>query len=143
MEATKSALESLVMKPSFWSQKRVLITGHTGFKGGWLSLWLQMMKAQVVGYSLLPPTEPSLFNVAQVGKHMQSIIGDIRDFDHLRRVISEHQPEIVFHLAAQAIVRDSYEDPLNTFDTNIMGTVKMLEAIRLADCVRAVVVVTR
>jgi CDP-glucose 4,6-dehydratase len=140
--ATKSTLEGLAMNQTFWSGKRVLVTGHTGFKGGWLSLWLQMMGAKVVGYSLLPPTEPSLFNVANVSDHMHSIIGDIRDFDHLRRVISDHRPGIVFHLAAQALVRNSYEDPVNTFDSNIMGTVKMLEAIRLEDCIHAVVVIT-
>jgi CDP-glucose 4,6-dehydratase len=130
------------MNTAFWSGKRVLVTGHTGFKGGWLSLWMQMMGAKVVGYSLLPPTEPSLFNVANVGDHMHSIIGDIRDFDHLRKVVGDHRPEIVFHLAAQALVRNSYEEPVNTFDSNIMGTVKMLEAIRLEDCVHAVVVIT-
>lgn len=130
------------MNPSFWSGKRVLITGHSGFKGGWLSLWLQMMNAKVIGYSLPAPTSPSLFDVARVEEKIDSIIGDIRDLDHLRRVIKTHQPEIVFHLAAQAIVRLSYEDPLNTFDSNIMGTVKLLEAIRSVDCVRAVVIIT-
>jgi CDP-glucose 4,6-dehydratase len=139
---TKPALEDMVMKAAFWSKKRVLVTGHTGFKGGWLSLWLQLMGAEVVGYSLQPPTEPSLFKEARVSADMHSIIGDIRDLDHLRRVIDDHQPEIVFHLAAQAIVRESYEDPLTTFDSNVMGTVKTLEAVRQSGCVRAVVVVT-
>ena len=130
------------MKPAFWSGKRVLITGHTGFKGGWLALWLQMMQAEVVGYSLPAPTQPSLYDVARVGDRMHSIIGDIRDLDHLQRVMRAHQPEIVFHLAAQAIVRTSYDDPVDTFDSNVMGTVKLLEAVRLAGGVRAVVVVT-
>ena len=130
------------MNPAFWSGKRVLITGHTGFKGGWLALWLQMMKAEVIGYALAPPTEPSLFNVSRVGEQMHSIIGDIRDLSHLQQVIREHRPEIVFHLAAQAIVRTSYEDPLYTFDCNIMGTAKVLQAIRQSDGVRAAVVIT-
>ncbi len=135
-------MEGLVVKPGFWAGKRVLVTGHTGFKGGWLSLWLQMMGAEVIGYSLPPPTEPNLFTAARVNQCLHSVIGDIRDFDHIRKVINEHRPEIVFHLAAQAIVHQSYADPLNTFDTNIMGTVKLLEAIRLADCVRVVLVIT-
>jgi CDP-glucose 4,6-dehydratase len=136
------AVESLVMNSAFWQKKRVLVTGHTGFKGSWLSLWLQMMGAQVIGYSLSPPTSPSLFQVARVADDMHSIIGDIRDLNRLQSVISEHRPEIVFHLAAQAIVRDSYKDPLDTFDTNIMGTAKVLEAIRRAEGIRAAVMIT-
>jgi CDP-glucose 4,6-dehydratase len=142
MAKRKSAVESVDMNPEFWSGKRVLITGHSGFKGGWLSLWLQMMNAKVTGYSLPAPTSPSLFDVARIGTKIHSIIGDIRDFEHLQSVIKAYRPEIVFHLAAQAIVRVSYEDPLNTFDSNIMGTVKLLEAIRSVDFVRAVVVIT-
>jgi CDP-glucose 4,6-dehydratase len=91
------------MNPAFWNGKRVLMTGHTGFKGSWLSLWLQSMGAQVIGYALAPPTNPSLFEVAEVGKGMTSIIGDIRELDHLRQVFAENQPEIVIHMAAQPL----------------------------------------
>ena len=130
------------MNAGFWRGKRVLLTGHTGFKGSWLSLWLQSMGAQVVGYALAPPTNPSLFEVAEVGKGMTSIIGDIRDLEHLRRVFAEHQPEIVIHMAAQALVRYSYANPVETYATNVMGTVHVLEAARLTGCVRAIVNVT-
>ena len=100
-------MEGLEMNPEFWIGKRVLITGHTGFKGSWLSLWLQSMGAKVVGYALTPPTNPSLFEVAEVGRSMTSIIGDIRDLPHLQKVFTEHQPEIVIHMAAQPLVRYS------------------------------------
>src|SRR5574340_1507047 len=127
---------------SFWAGKAVLLTGHTGFKGSWLSLWLQSMGAQVVGYALAPPTNPSLFEVAEVGKGMASIVGDIRDLEHLRAVFAEHKPEIVIHMAAQALVRRSYANPLETYSTNVMGTVNLLEAARPAGSVRAIVNVT-
>ena len=130
------------MNADFWRGKRVLLTGHTGFKGSWLSLWLQSMGAQVVGYALAPPTQPSLFEVAQVGAGMTSIVGDIRDLAHLRAVFDEHQPEIVFHLAAQALVRYSYSEPVETYATNVMGTVNLLEAVRHSPSVKAVVNVT-
>ena len=130
------------VNPAFWKGKRVLLTGHTGFKGSWLSLWLQSMGAQVVGYALAPPTNPSLFEVAEVGKGMTSIIGDIRDLEHLRKVFAEHQPEIVIHMAAQALVRYSYVEPVETYSTNVMGTVNLLEAVRSTDSVKAVVNVT-
>ena len=94
-------MESMEMNPEFWAGKRVLLTGHTGFKGSWLSLWLQSMGAKVVGYALTPPTNPSLFEVANVSQGMTSIIGDIRDLAHLQKVFAEHQPEIVIHMAAQ------------------------------------------
>jgi len=126
----------------FWKGKRVLITGHTGFKGSWLSLWLQSMGAQVVGYALAPPTEPSLFEVAKVGVGMTSIAGDIRDLENLRRVFAEHQPEIVIHMAAQPLVRYSYIEPVETYSTNVMGTVNLLEAVRSSASVKAVVNVT-
>jgi len=127
---------------AFWKDKRVLLTGHTGFKGGWLSLWMQSMDAQVMGYALAPPTNPSLFEVAEVGKGMTSIIGDIRDLAHLRKAFAEHKPEIVIHMAAQPLVRYSYIEPVETYSTNVMGTVNLLEAVRGTDSVRAVVNVT-
>lgn len=130
------------MNQEFWQGKRVLLTGHTGFKGSWLSLWLQSMGACVVGYALAPSTKPNLFDVAKVGKGMTSIVGDIRDLEHLRSVFNEHQPEIVFHMAAQALVRYSYVEPVETYSTNVMGTVNLLEAVRSTGSVRAVVNVT-
>jgi len=127
---------------SFWNGKVVLLTGHTGFKGSWISLWLQSMGAKVVGYSLAPPTNPSLFVTANVAEGMTSIVGDIRDLEHLRAVFAEHQPGIVIHMAAQALVRHSYANPVETYSTNVMGTVHVLEAARLAGCVHAIVNVT-
>ena len=127
---------------TFFHQKKVLVTGHTGFKGSWLSLWLQSMGAQVVGYALTPPTNPSLFEVADVAKGMTSIIGDIRDLEHLRKVFAEHQPEIVIHMAAQPLVRYSYIEPVETYSTNVMGVVNLLEAVRSTKSVKAVVNVT-
>jgi CDP-glucose 4,6-dehydratase len=135
-------VEGVVVNPAFWKGKRVLLTGHTGFKGSWLSLWLQSMGAQVVGYALAPPTNPSLFEVAEVGKEMTSIIGDIRDLERLRAAFAEHRPEIVFHMAAQSLVRYSYIEPVETYSTNVMGTVNLLEAVRGMDSVKAVVNVT-
>lgn len=130
------------MNPSFWQGKKVFMTGHTGFKGGWLSLWLQEMGAIVKGYSLSAPTSPSLFEEANVGARMSNEEGDIRDFTHLRQVISEFKPEIVFHMAAQPLVRLSYEDPMETYSTNVMGTVYLLEAVKQVGGVKAVVNIT-
>ena len=130
------------MNVAFWHGKRVLLTGHTGFKGSWLSLWLQSMGAKVIGYALTPPTNPSLFEVANVSSGMTSIIGDIRDLAHLQKVFTEHQPEIVIHMAAQPLVRYSYLEPVETYSTNVMGTVNLLEAIRQTKSVKAVVNVT-
>ncbi len=130
------------MNAEFWRGKRVLLTGHTGFKGSWLSLWLQSMGARVVGFALAPPTKPSLFEVAGVEKGMTSIIGDIRDLAHLRQVFAEHQPEIVIHMAAQPLVRYSYIEPVETYSTNVMGVVNLLEAVRSTPSVKAVVNVT-
>jgi CDP-glucose 4,6-dehydratase len=135
-------MEGMEVSPSFWKDKRVLLTGHTGFKGSWLSLWLQSMGAQVVGYALAPPTNPSLFEVAKVAKGMTSIIGDIRDLAHLSKVFVERQPEIVIHMAAQPLVRYSYVEPVETYSTNVMGTVNLLEAVRSTSSVKAVVNVT-
>lgn len=120
----------------------MLLTGHTGFKGGWLSLWLQSMGAQVTGYALAPPTNPSLFEVADVARGMTSVIGDIRDLEHLRKVFVERQPEIVIHMAAQPLVRYSYAEPVETYSTNVMGTVNLLESVRVTSSVKAVVNVT-
>jgi CDP-glucose 4,6-dehydratase len=130
------------MNAAFWQGKRVLLTGHTGFKGSWLSLWLQSMGAEVFGYALMPPTNPSLFEVAKVGRGMTSIIGDIRDLTHLQNAFTEHQPEIVIHMAAQPLVRYSYIEPVETYSTNVMGTVNLLEAVRHTKSVKAVVSVT-
>ena len=130
------------MNSDFWHGKRVLLTGHTGFKGSWLSLWLQSMGAQVTGYALAPPTNPSLFDMADVGKGMTSVIGDIRDLANLQSVFAEHQPEIVIHMAAQPLVRYSYQNPVETYATNVMGTVHLLEAVRNTPGVKAVVNIT-
>lgn len=126
----------------FWSGKRVFLTGHTGFKGSWLSLWLQDMGAELTGFALAPPTDPSLFDVASVADGMTSIIGDIRDGEHLHAALSAAAPEIVVHMAAQPLVRASYVDPVGTYATNVMGTVHLLEAVRQTPGVRAVCVVT-
>lgn len=130
------------MNPTFWSGKRVLMTGHTGFKGSWLALWLQTLGAQVTGYAMAPPTNPSLFNVADVAAGMESVVGDIRDLTHLQAVMNSASPEVVFHMAAQPLVRRSYQDPVETYSTNVMGTVNLLEAVRNCPNVRAVVNIT-
>jgi len=132
----------VVMSASFWSGKRVLVTGHTGFKGSWLSLWLQQFGADVTGYALEPPSRPNLFTLAGVGDGMVSMNGDIRDGESLLKAVRICRPEIIFHLAAQSLVRKSYQDPVGTFGSNVMGTVNLLEAVRKSDCVRAVVNVT-
>lgn len=130
------------MKPGFWKDKRVLVTGHTGFKGGWLCLWLQQMGAKVVGYSLEPPSRPSIFDLAKVSEGMISLHGDVRDLPKLVAAMQEHQPEIVIHMAAQSLVRYSYGNPVETYATNVMGTVNVLEAVRHAGGTRAVLIVT-
>lgn len=131
------------VNPNFWRGRRVFLTGHTGFKGGWLSLWLQSMGAEVHGYALSPPTETNLFTVAEVGKGMaSSIIADIRESGKLGQAIKSAKPEIVFHLAAQPLVRYSYAQPVETYEVNVMGTVNLLEAIRATCSVKAVVNVT-
>jgi CDP-glucose 4,6-dehydratase len=130
------------MHPAFWKSKRVLITGHTGFKGAWLSLWLQKLGTTIVGYSLAPPTSPSLFDVAHVADGMTSLHGDVRDLHYLTQVIAEYQPEVIIHMAAQSLVRRSYADPVETYSTNIMGTVNVLEAARSCKGVRVIINVT-
>ena len=135
-------MEGLSVSRTFWESKRVLVTGHTGFKGGWLSLWLQSLGANVVGYALSPPTKPNLFELAHVSEGMTSIRGDVRDLEHLRTVIMEQGPEIVIHMAAQPLVRYSYFNPVETYATNIMGTVHILEAVRSSKGVRVIVCIT-
>jgi CDP-glucose 4,6-dehydratase len=125
-----------------WQGKRVFLTGHSGFKGGWLSLWLASKGAIVRGYSLDPYTEPNLLTVAQVGAAVEDLRGDIRDAASLEKAVTEFAPEVVFHMAAQPLVRLSYSDPIGTFDTNVIGTARVLDAVRRTPSVRAVVSVT-
>lgn len=127
---------------SSWKGRRVFITGHTGFKGGWLALWLASSGAQIRGYALDPPTEPSLFRAASVPTILDDVRGDIRDFAKLAESISEFRPEVIFHLAAQSLVRESYADPLGTYATNVMGTAHLLEAVRQCEQVRVVICAT-
>lgn len=130
------------MTPGFWRGRRVFLTGHTGFKGSWLTLWLQALGAKVTGYALAPPTRPSLFEQARVATGIDSHLGDVRDAGSLLRALQEAQPEIVIHMAAQPLVRYSYDNPVETYATNVMGTVHLLEAVRGAGSVRALVNVT-
>jgi CDP-glucose 4,6-dehydratase len=131
------------VNPSFWNGKRVFLTGHTGFKGGWLSLWLTSMGAKVTGYALAPNTEPSFFVAVKVESDLdQSHVADIRDLEKLQKAMTDARPEIVIHMAAQPLVRYSYANPVETYATNVMGTVHVLESIRALDCVRAAVIVT-
>jgi CDP-glucose 4,6-dehydratase len=128
--------------PRFWRRRRVLITGHTGFKGAWLSLWLQALGAEVTGLSLGAPTQPSLYELARVGEGMESIDGDIRDFGAIAEALAASSAEIVIHMAAQSLVRPSFSAPRTTYETNVMGTVNLLDAVRRNGDVRAVVNVT-
>jgi CDP-glucose 4,6-dehydratase len=130
------------MNAGFWQGKRVFVTGHTGFKGSWLCLWLQSLGAEVTGYALAPPTDPSLFETARVAAGMRSIIGDVRDGDGLAKATQTARPEVVIHMAAQPLVRYSYDQPVETYATNVMGVVNLLEAVRKCPGVRAVVNVT-
>ncbi len=130
------------MNSQFWKDKKVLLTGHTGFKGSWLSLWLQKLGVKLVGFSKYIPTKPSLFELANVEDGMISIMGDVCDFNHLKEIIKEHRPEIVIHMAAQSLLRQSYKDPIETYSTNVMGTVNLLEAIRTVGKIRVVINVT-
>ena len=127
---------------NFYKNKKVLITGHTGFKGAWMCSVLLKAGAAVTGYALEPPTNPNLFHLLSLNERMDSIIGDIRDLDKLKRVFNEKQPEIVIHMAAQPIVRESYKNPVYTYDVNVMGTVNILECIRLTESVRSFINVT-
>jgi CDP-glucose 4,6-dehydratase len=138
-QATKSAS----VDATFWNGKHVFLTGHTGFKGGWLSMWLASMGAKVTGYALAPNTSPSFYEVAKVENDLeQSHIADIRDLEKLQKAMTDAKPEVVIHMAAQPLVRYSYANPVETYATNVMGTVHVLESIRSLDCVRAAVIVT-
>lgn len=130
------------VNPQFWKGKRVFVTGHTGFKGSWLSLWLQLMGAEVKGFSLTPPTQPALFDVAKVGDNMQTEIGDIRNLQQLSQSIRAFNPDVLLHLAAQPLVRLSYKEPVDTYSTNVMGTVNVLEAARHTPNLKSVVIIT-
>ena len=135
-------MQKLVPSANFWRGRRVLVTGHTGFKGAWLSLWLADMGADVVGVALEPATTPNMFQITAVEHRIRSIFIDINDRPALERIFGEHRPEIVLHLAAQSLVRLSYQRPIETFTTNIVGVVTLLDVVRLTPSVRAVVVVT-
>lgn len=126
----------------FWASRRVLVTGHTGFKGAWLSLWLQQLGAEVAGYSLDPPTEPSLFAEARAGEGMLDRRGDVRSLEEVSALLADQRSEVVIHMAAQSLVRTSFENPAETYDINVMGTATVLEAVRLANDVRVAVIVT-
>ena len=128
--------------PAFYKNRKVLITGHTGFKGSWMCKVLCMAEADVTGYALEAPTTPNLFEMCNLESQMNSIIGDVRDLEHLKKVFEEVQPEIVIHMAAQPIVRESYRNPVYTYETNVMGTVNILESVRLNPCVKSFVNVT-
>ena len=142
LSGTERSTRRLV-DPAFWRGRRVLLTGHTGFKGAWLSLWLQQLGAEVAGLSNCVPTTPSLYELARVGAAMSDeLVTDVRDYDAVRAALARARPEIVIHMAAQSLVRRSYADPRETFETNVMGTVNLLEAIRTTGHARVVVNVT-
>src|SRR5579862_7709933 len=135
----EGALESMV---NSWDGRRVFLTGHTGFKGGWLALWLNRLGAKVRGYALNPCTQPNMFTLASVASVLDDVRGDIRDYPKLESAIRDFAPDVVFHVAAQPLVRRSYADPVGTYATNVMGTVHVLEAVRKTPSVRAIVCVT-
>jgi CDP-glucose 4,6-dehydratase len=135
-------MEDMGVDPGFWRGRRVLITGHTGFKGSWLALWLSALGANVSGFSHDVPTEPSLYRLARVGEIVESIEGDVRDYPALAEAVARVRPEVVVHMAAQSLVRRSFADPRETYETNVMGTVNLLEAVRARGEVRVVVNVT-
>lgn len=135
-------MESLAVDPAFWSGKRVFLTGHTGFKGSWLALWLTKLGAQVTGYSLAPNTQPNHFDAIDLGSIVTSVIGDIRDLENLRTAMTAATPDVVFHLAAQPLVRESFVNPIETYATNVMGTANVLESVRSCPTVKSVVVIT-
>ena len=143
MEFWKSALEELVMSPEFWKERSVFLTGHTGFKGGWIALWLSQLGARVHGYSLTPPTTPNFYSEAKLQERIQSSdIADIRDLRKMTSSMQAAKPSIVIHMAAQSLVRESYNTPVETFTANVIGTVNVLEAVRQTDTVQAIVNIT-
>lgn len=131
-----------MMNTDFWKGKKVFLTGHTGFKGSWLSIWLHQLGANVCGYALEPNTNPSLFKLANIDNLVKSHIGDIRDLEHLKKSMQEFQPDIIMHMAAQPLVRESYENPVDTYATNVMGTVNVLESARFCKSVKAILNIT-
>ena len=142
MEDGRGAVENLGLSPAFWEGKRVFITGHTGFKGSWLSEWLLSSGANVTGFALAPPTDPSLFEQLRLTERLNHIVGDVRDLPALRAAMGDSNPEIIFHMAAQSLVRQSYVEPLETYTTNVVGTANVLEVCRQLGSLRAVLVVT-
>lgn len=145
MEKWRSAMESMELKSKLetaFKNKRVLVTGHTGFKGGWLAWWLTQLGAKVTGYALSVPSEPSLYQAINLDQYIESIHGDVRDINSLSNVINNTRPEIIFHLAAQPLVRPSYDDPVETYSTNVMGTVNLLECVRKSSSVKCVINIT-
>lgn len=125
-----------------YKNKKVFVTGHTGFQGSWLSLWLKSLGSTVIGYSLKPPTNPSLFKILKMEKELIHIIGDVRDYTFLQKCMKKHKPDIIFHLAAQPLVRESYQKPIETFEVNVMGTANVLESIRNTQSVKAGIIMT-
>jgi len=135
-------MDDVVIGEEFWRKRRVLLTGHTGFKGSWMSFWLQKLQAQLCGLALDPPSTPSLFEVGNVGQGMQDVRGDIRDQTCVAHTFAAFRPEIIIHMAAQSLVRPSYADPIATYATNVMGTAHVLEAARQCSSVRVILVIT-
>jgi len=131
-----------VIDKSFWRNKKIFITGHTGFKGSWLCLILHSLGAKITGYALPPPTDPNLFTLSKISELVHSVVADIRDFDSLKKAIISAQPDIIFHMAAQSLVRESYKIPVETYSVNVMGTVNLFEAIRNTEGIKAVINVT-
>jgi len=144
MDAKQGAMEGLeiMLRSIFWKNKHVFVTGHTGFKGSWLCLWLTMLGAKVTGYALKPPTKPNLFELCRIDELVTSIIADVRDLKSLKKAINKARPDIAIHMAAQPLVRESYCKPADTYEINVMGTVNFLEAVRGCRSVKAVVNVT-
>jgi CDP-glucose 4,6-dehydratase len=132
-----------MLNRSFWQGRNVFLTGHTGFKGSWLSLWLDALGAEVTGYALDPPTQPNLFELARVSDCVRSIYADIRDFPRLKTAIADNRPEVIIHLAAQSVVQRGYEDPTENYSSNVMGTVHLLGALRQVRLPCVVVIVTQ
>ncbi len=141
-EGSSNGMRRFMIDRGFWKGRRVFLTGHTGFKGSWLSMWLSALEADVTGYSLEPPTKPNLFESANVASSVRSISGDIRDFTRLKGAIAECRPEVIIHMAAQTVVRRGYDDPIETYSSNVMGTVHVLESLRQLKWPCAVVNVT-